>query len=85
MMMNMTWKIGVNSQARRLIGSAPGCAGWRGGCGVGETCGAPDTPDAPGLGRGRARDHDQDDQQQERDRADLVPAGAADRHVLRPR
>ena len=48
MMMNMTWKIGVNSQARRLIGSAPGCAGWRGGWGVGETCGAPDTPDAPG-------------------------------------
>ena len=34
-MMNITWKIGVNSQAMVLAGSAPGFAGSSGGCGVG--------------------------------------------------
>src|SRR4029078_11630400 len=46
MMMNITWKIGVNSQARRLTGSAPGVAGVNGGAGVGD---APPGPVAPGT------------------------------------
>src|SRR5215210_4882447 len=40
--MNIVWKIGVNAKANRLTGSAPGCAGLNGCCGV------PDGPDAPG-------------------------------------
>ena len=39
----MTWKIGVNTQAMRLTGSAPGLAGSSGGCGVGVT-GRPSEP-----------------------------------------
>jgi hypothetical protein len=42
----MAWKIGVNSHARRLTGSAPGVAGVSGGAGVGY---APPGPVAPGT------------------------------------
>ena len=57
MMMNMAWKIGVKSQARRLSGSAPGCgrasaAGW----GVGDAAGAP--PDAAAAARRAGRDEE---------------------------
>jgi hypothetical protein len=38
-MMNITWKIGVNSHARKLTGSAPGWAGVSGGCGVADGIG----------------------------------------------
>ena len=83
MMMNMTWKIGVNSQARRLMGSAPGCAGSRGGCGVGEACGCGRHAGRAGSARGRARDHDQDDEQEEGDRSRSGASGAADCHEVR--
>src|SRR4051794_20440298 len=46
MTMNIVWKIGVNSHARRLTGSAPGVAGVSGGAGVAE---APPGPVAPGT------------------------------------
>ena len=42
----MTWKIGLNSQARKLSGSALGVAGVSGGCGVGVGAGLPDAPGA---------------------------------------
>ena len=44
----MIWKIGVNSQARKLIGSAPGWAGVSGGWGVGDAT-EPDPPGPPGA------------------------------------
>jgi hypothetical protein len=49
-MMNRNLKMGVNSHARRLIGSAPGWAGSSGGWGDGEM-GLPEasTPALPGT------------------------------------
>ena len=44
--MNSAWNTGVNSQASRLSGSAPG---WAGTSGVGTGVGACVAPDAPGL------------------------------------
>ena len=64
--MNRAWKIGVNSHARRLIGSAPGFAGTSGVC-VGWTVAL------AARGRGTAglrdagRDHEHDEDE-ERDR-----------------
>src|SRR6478609_8350983 len=48
--MNIALKIGVNSQARKLIGSAPGWAGSSGGCGVADGCTDPEAAgDPPGT------------------------------------
>jgi hypothetical protein len=43
-MMNIAWKIGVNNQDRKLIGSAPGLAPVSGGAGVGDAAGPPGAP-----------------------------------------
>ena len=72
--MNIALKIGVKSQARKLIGSAPGWAGSSGGCGVG--VGARPDPDAPGAARRGAGGHDEDDQDQERDVGRSGPTGS---------
>ena len=49
MMINMAWKIGLKSQARRLIGSAPGCAGVSGGWYDGDGEAPPELVAPPGA------------------------------------
>src|SRR6266540_6328648 len=52
-MMNITWKIGVNRKARKLIGSAPGLAGVSGAWGVAEAeASGPPDPEAAGPAAG---------------------------------
>jgi len=48
-MMNIAWKIGVNSQAMVLKGSEPGTAGVSGGAGEWDAPGLPPTPPVPGM------------------------------------
>ena len=77
----MAWKIGVNSQARRLIGSAPGWAGVSGGMRASATgSGRRPTRRATPPGTAPAGDQDDGDQHQEQDRAERGPPEAGTGH-----
>ncbi len=78
-MMKSTWNSGVKSHARRLTGSAPGCAGRSGGWGEGEIgCAG-----RVGTAAGRAGRHEGDERQHEQDWAD--PARVERSRVTRAR